>query len=478
MAASVALAEENENPFHLSHWLGQVDPRPLALFRIGFGLLLLHDLFDYARDLPAFLTDSGIAPRALLNSAQWSVFRLSGAPGPIMVLFALTVVVTVAFTLGLFTRAATVATWVMVTSLHQRNPFVIDGGDALARIFLFWSMFTDLAGCWSLDSLMSRKSGPVRAIGARLLRYHLAALYAVTAWQKFCHGRGESDWIQGDAIFKALQLRGFVRPLGEMLAAHPSLCALLTHLVFFLEASFALFALSPVAIKWARAGAILADVGVQLGILFTMRVGIFTELTLWAGVLYLQPEWLDALERGLRSGRAAATSSAAWAVRRLPRASATEAGFAILLWGQFALVDLSWVRRLPQPQIAERERLFLGLEQPWDLFGKTNSIIEWKAPGVREDGSPVEVLAIAAPGLLAKVGTRFSRWYIFEEPDRHVHYEPLALFLCEAFAAQEIGRSRLHSFKLVRQVQLPRGRGERESPLIHETLWEQACPRR
>jgi hypothetical protein len=35
-----------ENPFRASYFLGEVDPRAMALFRILFGLAVLHDLLN------------------------------------------------------------------------------------------------------------------------------------------------------------------------------------------------------------------------------------------------------------------------------------------------------------------------------------------------------------------------------------------------------------------------------------------------
>jgi hypothetical protein len=477
MASTAAISGETENPLRLAHWLGQVDPRPLAIFRIGCGCILLHDLFDYSRDFRAFLTDDGIVPRSILSDpAAWSIFRVAGEPWAVAALFAITVAAELAFTLGLFTRLATVASWVMLTSLHNRNPYILDGGDVLARILLFFAMFSDLGACWSLDTLWrGRPAGPARAIGPRLMRYHLAALYGVTAWQKFHHGNLHGDWIQGETIYKALQLKGFVRPLGALLGTHPAICAALTRTVIFLEAAFPLLALSPFAVKRARAGAMVANALVQLGILMTLRVGIFTELTLWTGMLYLQPEWLDALERWMKRGREAPLSSAAWANRTLAPASAAQMVLAALLVLQLASADLGWVTHLRQPRFALIWRHWLGIDQPWDLFGEISSVIEWEAPGRREDGTPVDVLAVAEPGLVAQVRVRFSRWYIFEEPDRHTHFETLGPYLCRAFDEADHG-PRLQSFTLVRHSHPPRASQGPEPPVTSETLWVQECP--
>src|SRR5262249_19688383 len=151
---------------------GTVDPRPLALFRVAFGLTLLHDLFDYARDLTAFASDAGMLPRgAQAEPLAWSAFELVGDPRAVAALYAGGVLVTLAFTLGYRTRLANLLAWLFFTSLHNRNLYVTDGGDDLVRILLFLSLFTDLGCAWSADVALGRKRrAPVPALGLRALQ--------------------------------------------------------------------------------------------------------------------------------------------------------------------------------------------------------------------------------------------------------------------------------------------------------------------
>src|SRR4051812_30186487 len=103
---------QSENPFRRAFWLGQIDPRPLGLFRIGFGLVLLFDAFKRTTDFRAFLTDDGMLPRGVLRDpSRWSPFDLVGSPAGVALLYALGVAAIVAFTVGYRTRIATIASW-------------------------------------------------------------------------------------------------------------------------------------------------------------------------------------------------------------------------------------------------------------------------------------------------------------------------------------------------------------------------------
>ena len=88
----------------------------------------------------------------------WSLFNLTGTALGAGLLLALTALVFLLFTLGVRTRAMTALAWLALSSLHNRNPYVTDGGDDLVRIFLFLSMFTDLGRAYSLDVRLGWKT--------------------------------------------------------------------------------------------------------------------------------------------------------------------------------------------------------------------------------------------------------------------------------------------------------------------------------
>lgn len=462
-----------ESPLRLAFWLGDVDPRPLALFRVGFGLALLHDLFDLSVDLRAFLTDEGLLPRgAQAEPRAWTLFDLVGSQAAVAALFALGVLVVVAFTLGFHTRLATALSLLFLTSVHNRNLYVVDGGDDLVRILLFLCLFTDLGRAWSLDVRLGRKvRGPAPALGLRALQLHLALLYFVAARLKF-----RQRWLTTNPIYQVLQLDGFTRPPGKLLMRSPLLCRLSGVAVVAMEWLFGFFAFSPWKIPIARALAILCGVGVQLGILLTMRVGVFTEVLLVSNALLLQPAWLDRLE-------------ARWSKQPTPPATSVQSGspaslttplriagaavlafyFASSAWGPFI------GSRVKEPWVLTAPRRWLWLEQPFGLFDVVYDVPLWSAPGVQADGTLVDVLEVAEPHLIGKVGVGFSRWYkfTFKERERPFRLPELGRYLCRAY--EEKTGARLRSFTLVETLTPPSLPGQPAGPARHRDLLRQEC---
>lgn len=467
-------ALRSENPFTKAFWFGSIDPRPLALFRITFGLTLLHDLFNFTRDFRAFLTDDGFLPRIALRDdwTTWGLFDFVGSPVAVALVYALGVAAVIAFTVGVRTRTATVATWVFLISLHHRNYFVTDGGDDLARIMIFWGMFCDLGARWSVDSWRSKTViTDVPSFGPRLMQLHIAILY-------LCAGRLKlrQHWLTNDVIFETLQLDGFVRPPGTLLMSFPAVCRLLGRSVCLMELAFPFVAFSPVRRIQTRALAILFGFLVQFGILVTMRVGIFTELMLASNVLWLQPEWLDRAEKWLGQKREAAAFLARGTIGapsggRLVLTIALALQFIVAVWDPFL------GSRLRLPQVVFHERDFLSIVQPVGLFDVIYDVPHWTAPGVLTDGTPVDVLSLVAPEARPREPAYiFSRWYKFSCKAReHAYRFPeLGSYLCRAHDERYPG-PKLASFTLTIEAIHPSLPGEPPKEPFPVQTWHQEC---
>src|SRR3954471_1995898 len=275
----------SENPFRLAHWTGLVDSRPFALFRIALGIVLLQDLWARSRDISTFLTDDGIIPRAMLQTPSWRIFNFSGDTLPVVALFIAGTIATLAFTAGYRTRVATVVVWLFFVSLHRRVPPIQTGGDSVIDILLFFGFFTDLAARWSFDARRKGTRAYVQAPVPRFMQYLPAALYLYTARAKLL--AAGTAWINGPILYEHLHLHGWVRPAGVLLGEHPGLCAFLGGATIVVEFLIPVLVVLPVFILPARALATLMHVGLQLGILLTLKVGIFTNVMLACTALWL-----------------------------------------------------------------------------------------------------------------------------------------------------------------------------------------------
>ena len=119
-----------------------IDLRSLAVLRIGLGVLILADLMIRGGDLGVWMADEGVFPRETIidwvGSDRWSLYFVSGSWVWALLLHGLAGAAAVALILGFRTRWATLLSFILLASLHNRAPMVLQGGDNLLLLLIFW----------------------------------------------------------------------------------------------------------------------------------------------------------------------------------------------------------------------------------------------------------------------------------------------------------------------------------------------------
>ncbi len=124
----------------------QVDPRAVAALRIACAAWIALDLLLRWPDIVVFYTDAGAFPRAMARAtfptlSTISVHMWSGAAWFQHALFALQMVLAVAWGFGFHVRRIGAAVLVLHASLLLRNPIVLNTGDSLVLLVTFWLLF-------------------------------------------------------------------------------------------------------------------------------------------------------------------------------------------------------------------------------------------------------------------------------------------------------------------------------------------------
>lgn len=354
-----------------------IDLRSLALFRIALGASLLIDLAMRARDLTAHYTDQGILPRALLlpfGRLAIPLHRLSGGAAYEAALFVVAALVAAALTAGYKTRAATVVSWLLLQSLHERNRLILDGGDPLLRIMLFWSMFLPLGTRFSWDRLRAREAPTAASEGQRLTSFATAALLVQIASMYLFTGLLKLEfpvWPRGTALRYALLAYHMTTPLGTALLAYPGLLFALGMSVLVWEIIGPLLWFSPWRTGPVRTFVTAGFLVLQLGIAACMTIGNFQPSAMVL-VLPFLPAWFwDNLLPRLSVTRFAC---AVGQPKEAPRASSRAAraldatALALAVYVLLCNVGTLLVKR-DLPGRPERLAYLLGIDQRWDMFG-------------------------------------------------------------------------------------------------------------
>ena len=395
--------------------ISEPDPRSLTLFRIVLALGVLLDLWERFVNLPYFYGEDGLLPRALWEGEYgdlpyyWTLHFLGGSSFLVGALILVQMALALALLFGFRTRWAAALSWLLLLSLVLRNPLLFYGGDKLAPILLLIGAFLPLSRRLQRTSLTS----VVSRMAFFWLLLQMAILYIASGQSKL----GSIHWLDGSALENILQMSTLVRPLGAWFGHVPLLPALLSWATPWAEMILPLFFFVPLWRGRLRALAVLALLGLNLGIQTMLEVGFFMAYAS-AGLLALLPAqfWDDLTRLGRRVlGRrgllppfsrrfTAEPTTEGVPVSRPGLLTGLFSVFAALVISAFILVTLATglegmrFIRLTYPPPSWTVIRGLNVYQNWGLFTHPTPTASWHASKARlADGTWVDILQAGAP---------------------------------------------------------------------------------
>jgi Vitamin K-dependent gamma-carboxylase len=209
-------------------------PLPLALFRIIYGALITITLLflrpDWLNWYGAHAWVSLPTMHQMEPGTRLNLFTLLPQSDRwIEALFWVFLVSAVSLTAGFFTRLNTVVVFLCLTSIHQRNLYILHGGDTFLRVAGFFLMFAAAGAALSVDRLMrirrGREGTAIRSVSPwaqRMIQFELAILY----FAAFCGKAQGAPWIDGTALYYVYHLEELRRFPVPAWFLHPMLLKL------------------------------------------------------------------------------------------------------------------------------------------------------------------------------------------------------------------------------------------------------------
>lgn len=268
-----------------------LNTKSLALFRIGFALIILVDVFYRFFDASAFYTDYGVLPRIDYIEKYihpWKVSLHLASGNSVFIYFSLFIAALFAIGLliGYRTQLCALVSWVLMISLQTRNPTILSGADDLMRLMLFWSLFLPLGARFSIDHALSKNKptgedifswASVAFIMQLLLMYFFTAILKNhPIWNK-----------DGTAILYALQLDIFSTPFGSFLKSFPALLKIMTLSVLYIELLGPFLFFVPFFKQIFRTGIAFVFISFHFGLFLSFYLGAFPWVAIiaWVGLL-------------------------------------------------------------------------------------------------------------------------------------------------------------------------------------------------
>ncbi len=306
-------------------WYMPSDPVVLCALRIATGVVSLYLLLTFSPDLRAFFAAGGFLPADAV--AAWtrehaspgfpsidsfSYLSYVSNPATLTVLHVTGLAVLLAFTLGLLTRATSIAALVVVLSYMHRAPMLVSQVEPVVAMMLFYLCLAPCGAYLSIDAWWRRWSSgfslpqphtatsPWATVATRLMQIHVAGLYVMIALAQLAGGAA-SPWWSGEAVW-AIVARPDM-PLVDLtwLAGHPFLIDFLTRFIVCVELAFPL-------LVWHRSlrPLVLAAAALMWGLLAVFTgLAAFCLMMMVASLAFVPPHWLRTLLARANSATAA-----------------------------------------------------------------------------------------------------------------------------------------------------------------------------
>jgi hypothetical protein len=431
-----------------------LDVRSLAAFRIALGLIILVDLAFRATDFSAMYGPEGLAPVEMMRSLDtgdgWSLHLAGGAVWQASLMVAAALVAS-ALVAGWHTRLATVGSWVLLVSLHNRLTIILTGADVMLRMLLLWAMFLPTGEVWSLDARRTPvgcRRSTVVSLASVALVLQLALVYWLSGYAKW-----NDTWLHNDALSNILTSRLFAMPPGRLLAELSSVTPWMSKAVVWFELAAPCLLFLPFWTAWWRVVVIAAMVAFHVGIVVTVSVALFSWVAM-AGWLALVPGVVwdrsgvgNRAVGGNQDGAPPAIASKVGFVASLGRVAACAlcgVALATVLYANWCNV---FAARLPAPihRALQHVAQAGSLRQGWAMFGDAPVEDGWfvyeaeLADGRQLDLLEPNVALDAGDHMLSWQATQNDRWrklhwnlqFDFGRPFR----QPVAEYVCRRWNA-------------------------------------------
>lgn len=218
--------------------LFSIDLRSLAALRCLGALTMLWCLIVWAPDLTLFFTDDGFLRRdefaGRFDWARFSILQYVDGYAIALTIWLAGLAGAVALLLGYRSRWAALVCWLVYLTFAGRNPMILQGGDVLLPLLLFWMVFLPVGAVFSIDAALDpadRRGETHLSVATVGLLLQVLYVYVFGALLK----TGQAWTPNGSAIYIALHIDSFVTPMGRILREFPLPMQLLTWFVYYLE---------------------------------------------------------------------------------------------------------------------------------------------------------------------------------------------------------------------------------------------------
>jgi len=286
-----------------------LDRRSLGIFRILLGIFTIWQGFARLSDVKIFLSGEGVLPRVDLCSTSncYNVYELTNVEGSFSLnlindsvffqtlLLVVLILLGINLILGYKSRFTLLMIWILTVSMQNLNPAVLQGGDVVIRMTMFFAIFLPIGDRFSIDSLRAKSIEPNRIGNVATAAYilQIVFIYFFAALLK-----DADEWkVDYTATYYALSLEQFNSWIGREMLNHPHLLKALTFFVWYLELLVGFLLILPLKNWIFRTAGVFLLIGMHIGFGTTLALGPFPIISIISFIALLPTELWDNLGR-------------------------------------------------------------------------------------------------------------------------------------------------------------------------------------
>ncbi|MCW3103812.1 MAG: hypothetical protein JWO09_2252 [Bacteroidetes bacterium] len=280
-----------------------LDVRALALMRVCIASVILLDLGIRLTDLEAFYANTGVMPLEMLFEHSWNAYfisfhTISGLWQVQLLLFLFSFFCGVMLFIGYRTKLFTFLSWLMMLSLHNRNGLILQGGDDLLRMVLFWGIFIPWGARYSCDQLIDRvdRTGPY-IFTAATVAYILQICYIYTGSALLKGPEWSRDFT---AMYYAYSLDQITYPVIKYFYYYPELLKKCTMVAYYFELLVPVLFFIPFLHQLFRSIAVGSIILFHLMNFSTLFIGLFPLIGISTSIGILPSAAMDIFDRKLQ----------------------------------------------------------------------------------------------------------------------------------------------------------------------------------
>lgn len=278
------------------------EPEPastIGLVRICLGMVLFIDSFFTWKIQNRYLSDAGVLSYkswAVLGfeNQRFSVFKYCENGYYNNYIFLFYSIFCFFFMVGLYTQISSIVIFFMLLSIHNRNQYIFNSGDTLARLVMFLMIFSRAGEALSMDCYLNSKN-QLYTYGEpwceRLIMIQLSVVYAYTSWAKLSN----SAWVNGDACYYPISLASYQNYKMPKLLYKDPFISIGSWLTIFIEQSMGFL----VWIKDLRYPVLISAIIMHCLFALFLKLEMFSFVMLSLLLIFISPEdlccWLSVL---------------------------------------------------------------------------------------------------------------------------------------------------------------------------------------